>query len=62
MLVGLRKKFILKSKGDFKDCHFSGLMIIQAMKWYLRYYLSYRDIEELFLEHGINIDHSTLNH
>jgi len=38
-----------------------GLMIIQAVNWYCRYCLSYRDIEELFLEHGINMDHRTLN-
>lgn len=36
-------------------------MIIQAVNWYLRYCLSYRDVEELFLEHGVNVDHSTLN-
>ena len=29
--------------------------------WYLRYPLSYRDIEDLFLERGIEVDHSTLN-
>ena len=29
--------------------------------WYLRYALSYRDIEELFLERGLEVDHSTLN-
>ena len=28
---------------------------------YLRYPLSYRDIEELFLERGVEVDHSTLN-
>ena len=27
----------------------------------MRYPLSYRDIEELFLEHGVEVDHSTLN-
>lgn len=37
-------------------------MIIQAMNWYLRYCLSYRDIEELFLERRVEVDHSTLNH
>jgi len=36
-------------------------MIIQTVNWYLRYALSYRDIEELFLERGVNVDHSTLN-
>jgi len=61
MSIGLMKRFILRSKDDFEGRHFSGLMIIQAVNWYLRYSLSYRDIEELFLERGVTVDHSTLN-
>ncbi|MDI2111911.1 IS6 family transposase [Commensalibacter nepenthis] len=61
MSIGIYSKLILRSRDDFKGRHFNGLMIIQAVNWYLRYCLSYRDIEELFLERGINIDHSTLN-
>ena len=36
-------------------------LILQAVCWYLRYPLSYRDIEELFLERGLAVDHATLN-
>lgn len=32
-----------------------------AIRWYLAYSLSYRDIEELMSERGIGIDHSTVN-
>ena len=32
-----------------------------AIRWYLAYSLSYRDIEELLLERGLKIDHSTIN-
>ena len=47
---------------DFKYHQLSGEMIILwAVHWYLRYALSYRDIEELFLERGVCVDHSTLN-
>ena len=28
-----------------------------AVRWYLRYGLSYRDVEELLAEHGITADH-----
>ena len=35
-------------------------LILQAVSWYLRYPLSYRDIEELFLERGLEVDPSTL--
>jgi transposase, IS6 family len=30
------------------------------MRWYLRYGLSYRDIEELPAERGVQVDHVTL--
>jgi IS6 family transposase len=36
-------------------------LIVQAVSWYLRYPLSYRDIEEMLLERGLEVDHSTLN-
>ena len=32
-----------------------------AIRWYLAYSLSYRDIEELMAERGTGIDHSTVN-
>jgi transposase-like protein len=41
--------------------HYKAALIVQAVSWYLRYSLSYRDIEELFLERGLEVDHSTLN-
>src|ERR671933_511430 len=50
-----------RSKDDFKGRHFEASLILQAVSWYLRYPLSYRDIEELFLERGLEVDHSTLN-
>jgi len=31
-----------------------------AVRWYLRYSLSYRDLEELLAERGIDVDHVTL--
>ena len=38
-----------------------GSLILQAVCWYLRYPLSYRDIEELFRERSLTVDHATLN-
>src|SRR4051794_33094904 len=49
------------SKDDFKGRHYEATLTLQAVSWYLRYPLSYRDIEELFLERGLEVDHSTLN-
>jgi transposase-like protein len=50
-----------RAKDDFRGRHFEAGLIVQAVSWYLRYPLSYRDIEELFLERGVEVDHSTLN-
>src|ERR671913_499299 len=50
-----------RAHGIFKGRHFEAALILQVVSWYLRYPLSYRDIEELFLERGLEVDHSTLN-
>ena len=31
-----------------------------AVRWYLRYNLSYRDVEELLTERGVDVDHVTV--
>lgn len=35
-------------------------MILFAVRWYLRFGLSYRDLEELLAERGVEADHVTL--
>jgi transposase-like protein len=35
-------------------------VILLAVRWYLRYGLSYRDLEELLAERGVEVDHVTL--
>lgn len=44
----------------FKRRHFKYDIIIWAVRWYCKYGISYRDLEEMFLERGIAVDHSTL--
>ena len=46
---------------SFKGRHFQQDMILQSVRWYLAYSLSYRDIEELMVERGFSVDHSTIN-
>ena len=46
---------------EFTGRHFPKDVILTTIRWYLRYKLSYRDIEELIAERGIDVDHSTLN-
>src|SRR6202451_1316073 len=35
-------------------------LILGAVRWYLRYSLSLRDVEELFAERGLEADHTTI--
>jgi transposase, IS6 family len=36
-------------------------VIIVAVRWYLRFGLSYRDVEELLAERGVEVDHVTID-
>jgi IS6 family transposase len=58
ILNALAEKLKRRSKDDFKGRHYEATLILQAVSWYLRYPLSYRDIEELFLERGLEVDHA----
>jgi len=44
----------------FKGFRFPPEIIVLAVRWYLRYGLSYGDVEELLTERGIEVDHVTL--
>ena len=45
---------------SFFGFRFPPEVILLAVRWYLRYSLSYRDLEELLAERGIDVDHVTL--
>ena len=53
ILSAIGEKLKRRSKDDFKGRRFQASLIVQAVSWYLRYPLSYGDIEELFLERGL---------
>ena len=44
----------------FKWRHFEAEIILLCVRWYLRYPLSYRDLEEMMLERGLHVDHTTI--
>ena len=44
----------------FKGFRYPPEVIVLAVRWYLRYGLSYRDVEELLVERGIEVDHVTV--
>jgi transposase-like protein len=47
-------------KSAFTGFRFPPDVIVVAVRWYLRYNLSYRDVEELLVERGIEVDHVTV--
>jgi transposase-like protein len=44
----------------FAGFRFPREVIAVAVRWYLRYGLSYRDVEELLAERGVTVDHVTV--
>jgi len=44
----------------FRGRHFREEIIVLCVRWYLRYPLSYRDLEEMMAERGLTVDHSTI--
>ncbi len=44
----------------FKGCHFPSEVILETVRYYLAYKLSYREIEEFQRERGVNVDHGTI--
>jgi len=48
-------------QNPFKGRHFQTDMILLCVRWYLRYSLSSRDLEEMILERGFHIDHTTIS-
>jgi transposase-like protein len=46
---------------DFKGSQFEREIILWAVRWYVAYPISYRQLEEMMGERGVTVDHSTLN-
>jgi len=43
-----------------KGRHFQDRLIVLFVRWYLRYCLTLRDLEEMMAERGLEVDHSTI--
>ena len=46
---------------NFKGAQFPKDVILFAVWFYVRFPVSYRDLEEIMEERGVNVDHATLN-
>jgi transposase-like protein len=50
----------MNSQQPFKWRHFLPEIILLNVRWYLRYPFSYRNLEEMMIERGLSIDHTTI--
>ena len=50
----------MNSKQPFKWKHYQGDVILLCVRWYLKYALSYRNLEEIMCERGLSVDHTTI--
>ena len=57
----MRRRYLRVSpSSSFVGFRFPPDVITLAVRWYLRYGLSYRDVEELLAERGVTVDHVTI--
>ena len=38
----------------------NGAIILNCVRWYCKYGISYRDLEEMMIERGLEVDHTTI--
>jgi IS6 family transposase len=50
----------MNNQSPFKWRHYEADIILLCVRWYLRYSLSYRDLEEMMRERGLHVDHTTI--
>src|SRR6266576_2322916 len=49
----------MDQQNPFKWRHFEAEIILLCVRWYVRYSLSYRDLEEMMRERGLSVDDTT---
>src|SRR5262245_47006237 len=57
MTPSIRRSPSLPPRSAFAGFRFPAEVIVVAVRWYLRYNLSDRDVEELLVERGVAVDH-----
>ena len=45
---------------SFRGRHHKKVIILLCVRWYVSYALSYRDLEEMMKERGMEVDHATI--
>jgi transposase-like protein len=60
MRTAHRSRRSITPRSAFAGFRFPSDVIVLAVRWYLRFGLSYRDVEELLTERGVEVDHVTV--
>jgi transposase-like protein len=55
-----RQPLLVAAEVSIRRVRFPPDVIVVAIRWYLRFNLSYRDVEELLVERGVGVDHVTV--
>jgi transposase, IS6 family len=50
----------VKQGGSFKGRQFTAEVILWAVRWYLMFPISYRDLELMLADRGVEVDHTTI--
>src|SRR3954447_24476199 len=50
----------VKQGGSFKGRQFTAEVILWAVRWYLMFPISYRDLELMLANRGVGVDHTTI--
>jgi transposase-like protein len=59
-MAGRRSRLWLLPRSAFAGFRFPAEVIVATVRWYLRYNLPCRDVEELLVERGVEVDHGTV--
>ena len=46
---------------EYEGCHFPKDVILYAVRLYVLFPISFRDLEEIMQERGVDVGHATLN-
>ncbi|MBJ7988264.1 IS6 family transposase, partial [Bacillus cereus] len=50
----------MEKRNSFKWKHYHHDIILQTVRWYLQYNLSFRDLVEMMEERGLSVAHTTI--
>src|ERR1700754_1993898 len=55
-----RQAVLVRQDQPFKGRQFTSEVILWAVRWYLMFPISYRDLELMLLDRGVEVDHTAI--